>query len=325
MHVNESGKRGFTTNPRYGLPHKPLTIPCGRCIGCRLERSRQWAIRCSHEASLYENNSFITLTFADAHLPPNNSLDVKIFQDFMKRLRKRVDGISPVWNEKKLKNDYPIRFFHCGEYGKVCKNCGKSKIRCICGDYVDDLGRPHYHACIFNYHFPDRYHWSTHNGFKYYRSPLLESLWTFGHSIIGDLTFESSAYVARYVTKKINGDIAAEHYFSHVDDVGEIIQKKPEYATMSRRPGIAKRWYEKFSDDVFPKDYILVNGKKCKPPKYYDNLLEKEHPMDYALIKEERKEKALSFEEDNTYERLQVKEEIQLKRNEKLKRGYEND
>ena len=80
-----------------------LELPCGQCIGCRLERSRQWAMRCLHEASLHENNAFITLTYDDSNLPRGGSLDYSDFQKFMKRLRKRIGR--------------KVSFYCGGEYG----------------------------------------------------------------------------------------------------------------------------------------------------------------------------------------------------------------
>ena len=177
---NKSGKRSIVFNIKEGLYDQHVTVPCGQCIGCRLERSRQWAIRCSHEAQMHEKNCFITLTFSDEHLPEDRSVDVRHFQLFMKRLRKRYgDG---------------IRFFHCGEYG-------------------DHFGRPHYHACIFNHDFEDKKIWKqSGSGEIIYRSASLEELWPYGYSSVGEVTFESAAYVARYITKKVTGDPAQEHY-----------------------------------------------------------------------------------------------------------------
>lgn len=326
--LNENGKRPIVFNIRDAYLDMPITVPCGKCIGCRLEKSRQWAIRCMHEASLYEDNCFITLTFKNSNLPKDGSLDVEIFQRFMKRLRRRCEGTSQVWNEKKQKYINPIRVFYCGEYGTVCKNCSKSKILCECGNFVKALGRPHFHACIFNYDFKDKYAWSRRNGHTYYRSDLLEDLWNYqGHCIIGDLTFESAGYTARYVTKKLDGKLALDtnHYFSHWDnETGEMIEKVKEFAQQSRNPGLARWWYDKFKGDVYPEDCVVVNGKKVKPPKFYDRLLEEEHPTDYLLIKSERKSKA-EQKSDESLERIIVREEIQERKFKKLKRGYEND
>ena len=214
------GKRSIVFNPRDGLLDRPIAVPCGQCIGCRLERSRQWATRCVHEASLHENNCFITLTYDDAHLPSDLSLNLVHFQKFMKRLRKRFgDG---------------IRFFHCGEYG-------------------ENFGRPHYHACLFNFDLPDRVLWSTRSGVNLYTSHILSSLWPFGFVTVGDVTFESAAYVARYVMKKVTGKNAQDHYEWVHPITGQVYERAPEYVTMSRRPGIGKGWLEKYMSDVFPR------------------------------------------------------------------------
>jgi hypothetical protein len=292
--VTKNGKHKITFSRKNALADgiSPMLLPCGQCVGCRLERSRQWAVRCMHEASLYDNNCFITLTFSDQYLPSDMSLDVREFQLFMKRLRKRFgEG---------------IRFYHCGEYGEV-------------------YGRPHYHAILFNFDFEDKYVWSVNNGHRLYRSPSLEEVWPYGHSSIGTVTFESAAYVARYVMKKVTGDDAEEHYKWTDPNTGEVFDRKPEYTTMSRRPGIAKKWYDQFKDDVYPSDFVVVNGKKVKPPKYYDYLYEHEYPSDLEKIKKGRKANAKKFADDNTRERLVVREKCQLAKLANLPRNLDKD
>lgn len=246
----ENGKREiiFDKTKCKSIHPQQLTLPCGQCVGCRLERSRQWAMRCVHEASLFKENMFITLTYNNDHLPADGSLHVEHFQLFMKRLRRYFQ------NEGKK-----LRFFHCGEYG-------------------DTYGRPHYHACIFGVDFSDKVLWRDTAGIPLYSSDTLNDLWGLGYCIIGEVTYDSAAYVARYIMKKITGD-KAEAYYSG---------KKPEYITMSRRPGIGRGWYEKYKGDVFPHDYTVVNGAKVKPPKFYLGLYEKEENSDYLKLKEER-------------------------------------
>lgn len=256
----------------------PVEVPCGQCIGCRLERSRQWAIRCVHEAQLHSENCFITLTYNNDHLPADGSLDVTHWQKFMKRLRKKYgDG---------------IRFFHCGEYGH-------------------QLGRPHYHACIFGFDFPDKVLWKqSPSGERLYRSASLESLWPFGYSSVGTLTFESAAYVARYIMKKHLGQGADDHYGG----------KKPEYTTMSRRPGIAAGWFEKFKGDVYPSDEVILRGKAMKPPKYYDGLYEVLDPDAFEKMKVKRKKSAKIRSADSTRDRLRVREKVKQSQIQKLVR-----
>lgn len=291
--VNNSGKRSIVFQLSQGYKDMPVSVPCGQCIGCRLERSRQWAMRCVHEASLYENNCFITLTYSPEHVPEHNSLVVSHFQKFMKRLRKKY---SP----------QTIRFFQCGEYGE--KN-----------------ERPHYHACLFNFDFTDKLLYRTIRDTKLYVSSTLDNLWPFGFSTIGDVTFESAAYVARYVTKKITGKYALHHY-NTINSGGEILaERHPEYTTMSRRPGIGRDWYEKFTSDVFPSDYLIVNEKKVRPPKYYDRLFDQFDPTQHQQIKAKRAIHAKQNSVNNTLIRLNVRETIQLEKLKQLKRSYETN
>lgn len=179
---------------------RQLELACGQCAGCRLERSRQWAVRCVHEASLYARNAFVTLTYAE----DPGTLCYRDFQLFMKRLRK---------------TGRKARFFVCGEYG-------------------ESFGRAHFHACLFNCSFEDQYYWrSSGAGFRLFRSAELERLWPHGHAEIGEVTFESAAYVARYVMKKVTGQLSDVHYDG----------REPEFCHMSLKPGIGGAWLDRFS------------------------------------------------------------------------------
>lgn len=287
--------------------YEEMQLPCGQCSGCRLERSRQWAIRCVHESRLYDHNCFITLTFNDDFLmsrPNPWTVDVRDYQLFMKRLRKKFSGLSPVCVDDKI--IYPIRFFHCGEYGEL-------------------FMRPHYHACLFNFDFRDKIHYKTVNGYPLYTSKSLEELWPYGFSTIGSLTFHSAAYTARYIMKKVTGSASYDHY-NKVDPVtGEVLTRNPEYVTMSRRSGIGKSWIDKYLSDVYVngEDSVLMNGKRIRPPKYYDSQFEILFPSDLESIKSERKRKASLHEANCTPERLRVREKIQLASLRKLPRIVE--
>lgn len=281
--INESGKRSLVFTPSRALQaDAPIQIACGQCIGCRLERSRQWAMRCVHEASLYDNNIFLTLTFNDESLFKREkpfSLDVTEFQKFMKRLRKHF---AP----------QKIRFFHCGEYG-------------------EQYGRPHYHAIIFNCDFDDKELYKVDlSGNRLFTSPTLSKLWPFGWATFGDVTFDSCAYVARYVMKKITGDDADEHYRYIDPDTGETYDRKPEYVTMSRRPGIGADWFAKYYKDVYPLDAVLIKGNKMQPPKYYDQLYYEIDPFEMEYIKDQRTINAAKHSENNTRERLDVRRKV---------------
>lgn len=292
-YLNPTGKRSIVFNIREAQDDNPVPLPCGQCIGCRLERSRQWAIRCVHEASLYLHNSFITLTYDQQNLPEDKSLNKTHFQLFMKRLRKKYGP--------------NIRYFHCGEYG-------------------EKFSRPHYHACLFNFDFRDKKLYKCVNDINLYTSESLSELWPLGFSTIGDVTFESAAYVARYITKKITGPHALDHYTKYDKNTGEVIEDRiPEYTTMSRRPGIGRPWLEKFLTDVYPDDFVVLRSKKLRPPKYYDAVFASKLPFEHDDIKERRQTTAKKHAPNNTRERLRVREILQTEKIKTLKRNFEND
>lgn len=286
-HRNENGKRPLVFTKQEGYVDQELKIPCGQCIGCRLERSRQWAIRCMHEAASHEKNCFITLTYRDEELPVTEqgvpSLNKRDFVLFMKRLRKQ-------YGKRK------IRFFHCGEYGEL-------------------LLRPHHHAAIFGVDFgDDKTLWSMRGNTPLYRSQRLETLWPHGHSTIGELTWESAAYIARYITKKITGQSANSHY-------GGI---QPEYITMSRVPGIGKKWFDRYYRDLYRTDRCVVRSQIiCKPAKYYDKKYDETHHHQLERIKYRR---VKNRPPDADYSQLSIREQnVKITMQKKFKRSYEND
>jgi len=279
----KSGKRSIVFTMQQAHPDLPVTLACGQCIGCRLERSRQWAVRCVHEASLHERNCFVTLTYDRDHLPIDGSLDLRHFQLFMKKVRKEFGK--------------GVRYFHCGEYG-------------------EKLGRPHYHACLFNLDFVDKTLWKKSDGGDLYVSETLNRLWGQGYCILGNVTFDSAAYVARYIAKKITGEAAADHYKG----------KMPEYTTMSRRPGIAHAWLDRYLSDTYPSDSVIMRGKEFRPPKYYDRQFELDSPEEFAKLKHKRKAEMLEpWDPENSTSRMVVKEKVQTLNLKSLKRSYEHE
>ncbi len=285
--INPTGKRGIVFNRkesncyctdlesslacRSSIFH--LAVPCGQCIGCRLERSRQWAVRCSHEASLHLQNSFITLTYSDEFIPEGLTLVKKHIQDFMKRLKKPIP--------------YQVKQFYCGEYGSV-------------------TSRPHYHLLLFGHDFDDKSIFSNNRGNPLYTSEKLSKLWKFGFSSIGAVTFESSAYVARYVLKKVGKK--SDNYESHYNG------RLPEFCEMSRRPGIASDWFDKYSSDVYPDDFVVIGQRKQKPPSFYDKRLELLDPTLFLDIKNNRKKFVMSDKcrSNSTPRRLFTREQVKL-------------
>jgi len=278
-------KRSANTTTRFSLP-------CGRCIGCKLDRSLEWAIRCVHEAQLHDQNSFITLTYAPEHLPSDGSLVKWHFTDFMKRLRSRF------YSKK-------ISYYMCGEYG-------------------ENLKRPHYHACLFGLDFTDKDPIRESEGIILYNSPLLDEIWGHGFTSIGDVTFETAAYVARYVTKKITGEQSHDHYQTTCEHTGNPINLEPEYTNMSLNPAVGKRWLEKFQTDVYPSDFAVHQNRKLKLPRYYDKVMEL-NGADLGTIKLRRKREAAKRAADNTPDRLAVREKSKLLKFKQLARSYESD
>ena len=295
--LTEKGKRKLVFNKVDGYVDLPVTVACGRCIGCRLERSRQWAIRCVHEASMHTDNCFLTLTYNDENLPADGTLVLKHWQDFMKRMRKKY-GTG-------------IRFFHCGEYGRRG-------------------GRPHYHACIFGFAFSDLVLWREKKGVRLYTSKSLDKLWGKGFATVGEVSFESAAYVARYIVDKINGEKWLSDDEHICKGTGEISFRKREYVTMSRgckalgTGGIGKAWYEKYSSDVYPQDLVVLRGRKMKPPRFYDNLYEIDNPEGFKKMKGSRIAASKKQLDNQTPERLQVREKVQKARLNKLVRPLED-
>ena len=281
-------------NRKYGYEDQEIPLPCGQCVGCRLERSRQWAVRIKHEASLHTDNAFLTLTYSEAHVPADYSLVPKHYTDFMKRYRKWLD--------------IPIRYFMCGEYG-------------------DENQRPHYHAIIFGHDFEDKRKYSEKNGNVLYTSKQLDKLWKYGECKIGAVTFESAAYVARYVMKKRLGKDADSHYERVNLETGELYWIEPEYCRMSRgtkknpnplfQGGIGKGWIDKYGDETYTHDSVIINARETKPPRFYDNQRPEE---EIERIKAERARNVQKHAWNQTLARLRVREDVKLAQTKQLRR-----
>ena len=284
----EDGVVTFSELRRHGSM-RSLELPCGRCVGCRLERSRQWAVRCVHEAQMHAENCFITLTYDEAHVPEGFSLRYVDFQKFMRELRRETGR--------------KVRFFMCGEYG---------------GEH----SRPHFHACLFGFDFSDKIQYKrVGGGAVLYRSPSLEKLWRFGFSTIGAVTFESAAYVARYVMKKVADAAASVVVPDQVDRAtGEIVGRCPEFCHMSLKPGIGKPWLDKFFSDVYPSGKVVVHGKEWKAPRYYDRVFSDVDSDAASILDYDRSVVARQYSEDNSASRLAVREVVAAARLRSMKR-----
>lgn len=269
--IVSTGKRDQLVSGTHGV----LTaLPCGQCIGCRLERSRQWAVRLMKEFRLHDKACFLTLTYDDAHLPRlPNGLPTLVLEDvqlFFKRLRKQL---SP----------NPLRFFQCGEYG-------------------EETFRPHHHVVLFGEDFGmDRVRVEdSRSGFPQYTSAVLSKSWGNGRCTISEVSFESAAYVARYCLKKVTGKNSDDFYKG----------RKPEFVTMSRRPGIGSGYFEEYVDEIYAHDEVIpaIGRPPGLPPKYFDRLLEKVDPLLFEKVKKSRKLSLDFFSDpDTTDARLDVR------------------
>lgn len=245
---------------------KDIPVPCGHCIGCRLDKSRAWADRMMLELDHSKTAVFVTLTYDNDHVPvsminddgvPYYTLDKRDVQLFLKRLRKYAC-------------DKKLRYFLSGEYG-------------------DKTFRPHYHAIIFGLDltdFPDCIHYGNNPfGQPYYTSSILERIWSNGFVSLAPVSWQTCAYVARYVTKKLSGPDSLVYEFRNC---------VPPFALMSRRPGIAGYFAVEhpdllcnrmqYIDDVFG----VRNVKKVSTPKYLFEKLSLTNPDLFDKIKTER-------------------------------------
>lgn len=219
-----------------------LRLPCGSCVGCFSGRALEWARRCSHEASMWDHNSFVTLTYDDAHLPYGGGLEADELSKFVKRLRKHRGSSG-----NKLIGDFKsgIRFFAAGEYG-------------------EQRQRPHYHILLFNCGFSDAILCGVSKmGDKLYESPTLSALWEFGGHKIGLVSGASANYVAQYSLK----------------NWGNWDPNLPvPFVRASLRPAIGYSWVDAYRGDL-RHGYLVVDGHKVKIPRSYRKRLEALDPV----------------------------------------------
>ncbi len=231
-------------------------VPCGSCSGCRAEQARQWAVRILHECQMHDSGWFLTLTYDDKEIPEYGSLYPEDLAAFFKAVRR----------------DYPtgsVRYYACGEYG-------------------DRTQRPHYHAVLFGVDFLDRVVMRESAGASVWRSPTLERYWTHGLSEFGTVSAKSAAYVAGYVRKKVTKKMNPDAYERVNADTGELVTVHPEFSRMSLRPAIGRTWIEKFWGDVYPRDFVVVDGFEAKPPRYYDKWMDENQPRIMMEVREKR-------------------------------------
>lgn len=237
-------------------------------MSCRVDQTKQWAVRCVHEASLHERSCFVTLTYNDDNLPDYGALRKDHLQKWLRSLRKR--GLK-------------FRYFACGEYG-------------------EKLQRPHYHVLLFGLWPSDAEEWAMRGGYMYYRSEIFESAWTKGYVEFSDVSRGNCEYVAGYIRKKLHGkkdETYWDHYERSLPD-GTLFYLPEEFALQSTKPAIGKGWLEKYWQEVYQTDSIVLDGREWPVPEYYDKWLKDNHPDVWDDVRLRRMEYAKS---DLAYEK----------------------
>ena len=249
---------------------------------------------------------FLTLTYDDQHLPEDLNLDHDHFQLFIRAVRKKYNKYTKRDPQTNEITEPGIRYYMCGEYG------GRT-------------GRPHYHAIIFNFRFPDLKHEGERRGNRIWSSTELDELWGRGMTEVGSVTFQSASYCSRYIQKKLMGPEAKRGHPIVDHATGEIVGRRtPEYTRMSLKPGIGETWLKKFKNDVFPEDLVTMEGgKKIRAPRYYREILKKEDPELSEKLRQKRIEYAKQNAENSTPERLSVREKVLQARVKNLKRDLD--
>jgi hypothetical protein len=269
-----------------------LTLPCGQCLGCRIDQSADWANRIMNEVRMNEISCFLTLTYNNDTLPTDGSLNKTELQDFIKRLRKTLEPET-------------IRYFACGEYG-------------------DQTQRPHYHVIIFGYMPGDKKYVKTSpSGFKIYQSERLDKIWKNGFVGINEISFDLAQYCAKYVTKKLpNQDTFPEDLERRFIYRG----REPEFGLMSRRPGIGSSYYDKYKKEIWSNDSLINDkGREFQPPLYYFRKLEEEDPKLALKIKQERYQNAKKLDPLLDRERIYAKGQFLYKKQKLFSNLYKQE
>lgn len=287
-----------TVNQKQGVDTENLSLPCGACIGCHMDRSLQWSLRCRLEASSWTHNVFLTLTYDDKHLPEFEDLDRKAPRLFVRYLRRHLRGVEEAPDGSGRR---PIRYFGCGEYG-------------------ERSGRPHYHLLLFNVRFDD----ISQYGSETYTSRLVSKLWPCGTHLLGSVTPASASYVAGYALKKVSAFERSKYDVLMTAD-GEVYTKNREFPMMSLKPPIGYYWYAKYKSDL-RNGFIVLDGKQMAVPRLFRDKLKADDPRIFEQMQWARDKKMASFDPaDRTEERLGVRELVFKASKKHFKRTHMED
>lgn len=280
------------TNPRY------ILVPCRKCTECRLQYSREWATRCMCESMTSTQSWFLTLTYDEEHVPGINKRTGELFHGFG-TYEKRNGKFEQVMT---LEPEDMTRFKD--SLDKKLRRAGKKPLRYYyCGEYGSTTFRPHYHMIAFNLELEEsemKLQFINNEHQPIYKCQWLEDLWGKGMVRIGAVTWNSAAYVARYIMKKQTGKEGEKRK--------EIIGNIPEYVTMSTRPGIGKDYALMNRETIEALDKIILPGKKAKNvhtikyfEKLYDDLYEQENGQDATLLRKQER-----FKKNQELQRMKI-------------------
>lgn len=261
-------------------------VPCGKCMACRISRTREWAIRMQHEASCHEKNIFLTLTYNDENLPTDMSLDKNAITLFIKRLRKDLGKDK-------------IKYFACGEYGDIGK-------------------RPHYHLIIFG--LGNRKDIFTYIGHDWRNRPFYKlSSWTKGYIYIGDVNYNSCRYVAGYIQKKLNGPMGKEEYGERLPPFSRQSNGLGKAHALKNK----EAYIDKLSVTVkgvkhsLPRYYRKIYGDEITEERLLMEKISRENEFEEAMLQrhENKIEAALASADQKRAQREQKAEELKYRVN----------
>lgn len=238
-------------------PSRMVTIPCGKCLACRVNSAAQWATRASHESRYCDNGCFVTLTYSPEYVPANYELCKKDVQDFLKRLRVNLHR----------------------------RNLGHLRAFFACGEYGERRGRPHYHLLLLGFCPNDLKPFSSspYSGMQLFTSKFLEDTWGKGFCPVGTITSGSAAYVARYQKKASasNSGLREKPFF---------LTSRNIPLTNGKEGALGAQWLID-NHQALRFGYVVHPEKpniKVRIPEYYFDLLEKWYPDEYERIKKLR-------------------------------------
>lgn len=224
--------------------HREIQIPCGQCIGCRINRQQMWAFRALAEASLHPSNWFLTLTYSNENLPAHGALQHRDWQLFAKRVRKSLG---------------PFRYLMCGEYGPQTL-------------------RPHYHALLFGLELPDAKPSGLRRGHTVFKSEALHRNWGLGLIELGSVSPMSARYCAGYVLKDTRQPSRV------IEDTGEIVTLPAPYGRMSLKPGLGDAWIRRYYPEVFAHGACFSQDKRYRIPDRFKHILDGIDPVAYETL-----------------------------------------